>query len=113
MSLPSLTPVFRSGCCDIVQPLIDEAMHYTSPAARLRSPLNEIGIDRLPETVYYSAPSETGCLAQLGEHRPYKARVAGSIPAAPTKTSKAQVKTWAFFIVCCGARIKDATARPA
>jgi ATP-dependent Lon protease len=26
-----------------------------------------------------------GCLAQLGEHRPYKARVAGSIPAAPTK----------------------------
>ncbi len=25
-----------------------------------------------------------GCLAQLGEHRPYKARVAGSIPAAPT-----------------------------
>ncbi len=32
-----------------------------------------------------SAPSEhAGRLAQLGEHRPYKARVAGSIPAAPT-----------------------------
>ena len=25
-----------------------------------------------------------GCLAQLGEHRPYKARVVGSIPTAPT-----------------------------
>ena len=25
-----------------------------------------------------------GWLAQLGEHRPYKARVAGSIPAPPT-----------------------------
>ncbi len=28
-----------------------------------------------------------GWLAQLGEHRPYKARVAGSIPAPPTKFS--------------------------
>ena len=27
-----------------------------------------------------------GCLAQLGEHRPYKARVVGSIPTAPTIT---------------------------
>ena len=27
----------------------------------------------------------TGCLAQLVEHRPYKARVGGSIPSAPTK----------------------------
>jgi hypothetical protein len=27
---------------------------------------------------------DAGCLAQLVEHRPYKARVAGSIPAAPT-----------------------------
>ncbi|MDQ5900070.1 MAG: hypothetical protein QG624_989 [Pseudomonadota bacterium] len=26
----------------------------------------------------------TGCLAQLVEHRPYKARVVGSIPTAPT-----------------------------
>ena len=26
-----------------------------------------------------------GCLAQLGEHRPYKAGVTGSIPVAPTK----------------------------
>jgi hypothetical protein len=25
-----------------------------------------------------------GCLAQLGEHRPYKAGVTGSIPVAPT-----------------------------
>jgi hypothetical protein len=25
-----------------------------------------------------------GCLAQLVEHRPYKARVGGSIPSAPT-----------------------------
>ncbi len=30
------------------------------------------------------AIAEVGCLAQLVEHRPYKARVAGSIPAAPT-----------------------------
>ena len=27
-----------------------------------------------------------GCLAQLGEHRPYKARVGGSNPSAPTNT---------------------------
>src|SRR5690625_3535637 len=26
-----------------------------------------------------------GCLAQLGEHRPYKARVGGSSPPAPTR----------------------------
>ena len=26
----------------------------------------------------------SGCLAQLGERRPYKARVGGSIPSAPT-----------------------------
>jgi hypothetical protein len=30
-----------------------------------------------------------GCLAQLGEHRPYKARVAGSSPAAPTRSRQA------------------------
>lgn len=28
--------------------------------------------------------SSIGCLAQLVEHRPYKARVVGSIPTAPT-----------------------------
>ena len=26
----------------------------------------------------------SGCLAQMGEHRPYKPEVAGSIPATPT-----------------------------
>ena len=29
-------------------------------------------------------PSQRGWLAQLGEHRPYKARVTGSIPVPPT-----------------------------
>ena len=29
-----------------------------------------------------------GCLAQLGEHRPYKARVGGSNPSAPTNLEK-------------------------
>ena len=28
-----------------------------------------------------------GCLAQLGEHLPYKQRVGGSIPSTPTKTA--------------------------
>lgn len=29
-------------------------------------------------------PETSGCLAQLVEHRPYKARVVGSNPTAPT-----------------------------
>src|SRR5690554_4970588 len=32
-----------------------------------------------------------GWLAQLGEHRPYKARVAGSIPAPPTSFEEKQI----------------------
>ena len=31
---------------------------------------------------------KAGWLAQLGEHRPYKARVAGSSPAPPTNNNK-------------------------
>lgn len=33
---------------------------------------------------FTSRNPETGCLAQLGERRPYKANVGGSIPSAPT-----------------------------
>ena len=32
----------------------------------------------------YIMPRSRGCLAQLVEHRPYKAIVGGSIPSAPT-----------------------------
>ena len=31
---------------------------------------------------------DSGCLAQLGERRPYKAKVGGSIPSAPTRIEK-------------------------
>ena len=30
----------------------------------------------------------SGCLAQLGERRPYKAKVGGSIPSAPTRIER-------------------------
>jgi hypothetical protein len=33
-------------------------------------------------------PGSVGCLAQLGEHRPYKARVGGSNPSAPTRLKR-------------------------
>ena len=40
----------------------------------------------------YNAHSlRVGCLAQLGEHRPYKARVGGSIPSTPTKSTFKEV----------------------
>src|SRR5690606_5192477 len=38
-----------------------------------------------------------GWLAQLGEHRPYKARVAGSIPAPPTSFEEKQIHADLLF----------------
>ena len=38
-------------------------------------------IDTFDQGAFYI---NTGCLAQLGERRPYKANVGGSIPSAPT-----------------------------
>ena len=42
-----------------------------------------------PEGCHKLLGLHRGCLAQLGERRPYKARVGGSIPSAPTSKSVA------------------------
>ena len=46
----------------------------------MRSVLEE----HIPEIVFPWSDLECGWLAQLGEHRPYKARVTGSSPVPPT-----------------------------
>src|SRR5690554_1670957 len=54
-----------------------------------------------------------GWLAQLGEHRPYKARVAGSIPAPPTSFEEKQIHAdLLFFRLQESIRLTPATKKP-
>ena len=54
----------------------------------------------------------SGCLAQLVEHRPYKARVVGSIPTAPTIKYNAGVVVQLVRIPACHAGGRGFEPRP-
>ena len=53
-----------------------------------------------------------GCLAQLGEHRPYKAEVGGSNPSAPTKRVNRGAVVQMVRISACHAEGRGFEPRP-
>ena len=59
----------------------------------------------------YTLAAHFGCLAQLGERRPYKARVGGSNPSAPT-IMKVGVVVQLVRISACHAEGRGFESRP-